>query len=55
MDVVLVTDVLLVHHVGVDSLAVVLPPEDVIKTLLKISTVTMKKTPRILSKKQKLS
>ena len=55
MDVVLVTDVLLIHHVGMAPLPIVLPPEDVIEALLEISTVTMKKTSRILSKKQKLS
>ena len=52
---VLVTDVLLVHYIGMDSLAIELSTENVIEALFKISTISMKKASGVLSKKQKLS
>ena len=55
MHVVLVADVLLVHHVGVDALAVVLPPQDRVEVLLEVSAVAVEEAARIVSEQKKLS
>ena len=55
VDVLLVRDVLLVHHVDVDPLVRILSPEDVIKALLKVFAVAAQIFPSILSKQQKLT
>jgi len=55
MDMVLVTDVLLINRVGQDSLPIVLSPENVVEIFLKVSAVSMQVSSRILSEQEQLS
>ena len=54
MDVLLVRDVLLVHHVSVDPPLVVLPLEDVVKSLLEVLAVLLQVRAGVLAEQQQL-
>jgi len=55
VDMLLVTDVLLVHHVSLHPLLIVLPPQDVIESLLKVPAISVQVLARVISEQQQLS
>ena len=55
MNVFLVSDVLLIHNVGMDPLLIVLPLQDVIEPLLKIFAVAGQVGPLAFTEEQQLT